>query len=114
MPWAALPSGSLFDSHLHLDLLSHRLGAGAASLHKLVARDPAVPWSAFGGCVANFVRPSDWQAGLGPGLRAAAMELVRHEALAQDGTGNVEEFLKFGEKLSLLRPGVDCERDLML
>jgi hypothetical protein len=81
VPWAALPAGSLFDSHLHLDLLSHRLGAGRASLQQLVARDPLVPWRAFGGCVANFVRPADWQAGLGPGLRAAAEEERVHLAV---------------------------------
>ena len=82
MPWADLPPGSLFDSHLHLDLLSRRLGAGHASLRHLVARDPAVPWRAFGGCVANFVRPADWQAGLGPGLRAAAEEERVHLAVS--------------------------------
>jgi TatD DNase family protein len=81
VPWADLPAGSLFDSHLHLDLLSRRLGAGRASLQRLVARDPLVPWRAFGGCVANFIRPEDWQEGLGPGLRAAAEEERVHLAV---------------------------------
>ena len=52
----SLSAQSLFDSHVHLDMTSSRLGLPpTTSLYHLVTYDPHIPWDTFAGCVANRV-----------------------------------------------------------
>ena len=52
----SLSAQSLFDSHVHLDKTSSRLGLPpTTSLYHLVTYDPNIPWDTFAGCVANRV-----------------------------------------------------------
>jgi hypothetical protein len=75
VPWNNLAQCSIFDSHNHLDRLGEQLpGARRATLEQLVGRDPKMPWGAFGGCVANFVKPCDWQEGLCQSIATAMKE----------------------------------------
>ena len=62
-----LSKGSVWDSHCHLDFLARKLRRenikGGESLAKSLKSDGQHLGEMFGGCIANFCDPRDWDQG---------------------------------------------------
>ena len=58
-----LATGSVFDSHCHLDMVARRLEGDSRGLVGSLERDGEGLGDKFGGCVTNFCDPREWARG---------------------------------------------------